>query len=201
VRGRGGHAARPHITIDPKTVAAPIITALQTLVSREVAAQEQAVVTVANLEAGTTFNVIPDTAVLRGTVRTYSPVVQDFLEKRIAEVAGGIASAMRATAEVEYRRGYPPLVNHAAGVELVTAVATEMLGRDAIEERVLAMGAEDFSFVLQGAPGAMFWLGVRDPSWPEPRPVHSSSFDLDERALPLGAALLTASALRFLAPE
>jgi amidohydrolase len=105
---------------------------------------------------------------------------------------------MRGDATVLYERGYPPLVNHALGVELVTAVALEMLGQDAVQERVMAMGAEDFSYILERAPGAMFWLGVRHPSWPEVRPIHSSSFDLDEDALPIGAALMAGSALRFL---
>jgi amidohydrolase len=199
ITGRGGHAASPHRAVDPIVVGAQMITALQTLVSREVSPTEPAVVTVASLSAGTTDNVIPAVATLRGTVRTFSSEVRQQVEARLREIAQGIAAAMRATAEVSYRTGYPVLHNDPAQVELVRAVVGELLGPEAVVERGPVMGAEDFAFVLQRVPGAYLHLGVRNAAWTVPRPVHTAIFDLDEAALPIGAAVLTATALAFLA--
>jgi amidohydrolase len=199
VRGRGGHAARPHQTVDPIVVAAQMITAMQTLVSREVSPVQQAVVTVGSLDAGTAFNVIPDSARLRGTVRTYQPEIRDLIERRLKELTMGMAAAMRASAEVEYVRGYPPIVNHESGVEAVRRVAVEAAGEAQTVEQEMLMGAEDFSYVLQRVPGAMFYLGVRPMGAAEMRPTHSPIFDLDESALPLGTAVLAATALGYLA--
>ena len=201
VHGAGGHAARPQLTVDPIVVAAHIVVALQTLVSREVAPSEPAVITVGDLHAGTTENVIPDDARIRGTLRTYSPDLRAYLERRIKELSSGIAAAMRATAEIDWRPGYPSVINDPASVELVRRVVEEGLGEAAPIEGELGMGAEDFSYVVQRAPGMMFRLGVRSRSWEKPRPTHSSSFDLDEAALPIGAGLLAATAVSFLASE
>ena len=199
VFGTGGHAARPHLAVDPVVVAAHIITALQTLVSREVDPADPAVLTIGSLTAGNAFNVIPDTVVLKGTARSYSPAVRDLLERRMGQVASGIAQAMRAQTRLDYERLYPPLVNHQVGVDLVSEVVRDVLGPDALVPRDLMMGAEDFSYLLERVPGAMFYLGVRGRDWAEPRPIHSASFDMDERALPVGAAITTGVALRYLA--
>lgn len=198
VRGKGGHAARPHTTIDPVVVASHIVVALQTLVSRETSPIEPAVLTVGGINAGTAFNVIPDTATIIGTIRTFSEDVRTLMEHRLSEVASGIAGAMRASASISYERLYPTLVNHVSGTELVAGVARETLGADATGERELVMGSEDFSYVLQRVPGAMFYLGVRNPSWPEDRNAHSPAFDLDESALPIGTAVMAATAIKFL---
>lgn len=198
VRGKGGHAARPHLAVDPVVVAAHVVTALQTIVSREVDPNDQAVITVGSLTSGTAFNVIPDDATINGTVRTYNPKLRGQIEKRLGELASGVAAGMRATAETQYFPGYPPLVNHEVGVELVRDAVSEAIGPQAVVEKEQVMGAEDFSYVLQRVPGAMFHLGVRDRSWAEPRPIHSSSFDMDENALPIGVAAMAATALRFL---
>jgi metal-dependent amidase/aminoacylase/carboxypeptidase family protein len=148
--------------------------------------------------SGTTFNVIPDTATIRGTVRAYQEDVRRHLQERLGELARGIASAMRATADVDYRVGYPILVNDAEQVELVRATLRGLLGDDSVFDREPQMGAEDFAFVLQRVPGAFMYLGVRDPSWATSRPVHTATFDLNENALPIGAAALSAMALQFL---
>jgi len=198
VRGKGGHAARPHLAVDPVVVAAHIVTVLQTIVSREVDPNDQAVVTVGSLTSGTTFNVIPDIATIKGTIRTYNPELRGQIGQRIEELASAVASGMRATAEMQYFAGYPPLVNHESGIELVREAVTEILGAEAIVPKEQVMGAEDFSYVLQRVPGAMFHLGVRDRSWREPRPIHNSSFDMSEEALPIGVAAMAATALRFL---
>jgi amidohydrolase len=198
VHGKGGHAARPQLAVDPVVVAAHVVTALQTIISREVDPTDQAVITVGSLTSGTAFNVIPDIATINGTVRTYNPELRGQIERRIGELASGVSTGLRATAETQYFPGYPPLVNHAVGIELVRDAVTEVLGPDAVVEKEQVMGAEDFSYVLQRVPGAMFHLGVRDRSWAEPRPIHSSSFDMNEEALPVGVAAMAATALRFL---
>ena len=198
ILGKGGHAARPSMTVDPIVIAAQVVSALQTLVSREVAPTEEAVVTIGSFQAGTTFNIIPDTAELRGTVRTYSGDVQAHLERRIAEISAGIARAMRGDAEVDYRRLYPPNLNHAEGAETVRVAARRLLPDGGLLEDVAAMGGEDFAFLMQRVPGAMFRLGVRRPGWDEPKFLHSASFELDEEALPVGSAVLAATALEYL---
>jgi amidohydrolase len=198
VEGRGGHASRPQTTVDPVVVAAHVVTALQTLVSRETRPGEPAVLTLGSFNAGTAPNVIPDRAVIQGTIRAYDDDLMRYLERRLEEVAGGVATALRAEARVEYRMHYPPTVNDAAMAELLAGAARTALGTEAVLESDRIMAAEDFSFVLQRVPGAMLTLGVRAPGWTEPRPVHTAQFDLDESALPSGVACLTSVALEFL---
>lgn len=198
VEGKGGHAASPHRTVDPVVVGAQIVTALQTIVSREVSPIEPAVVTVASLKAGAAHNVIPDTATLIGTVRAYNPDVRQHVQDRIGEIARGIAVAMRARAEVDYHVGYPVLMNDAEQVDLVRDAVGSLLGPDAVFERDPVMGAEDFAFILRKVPGAFLHLGVRNRAWKAPRPVHTARFDVDESALPIGVAAHCAIALQFL---
>jgi len=196
VTGRGGHAARPQHAVDPVVIAAQIVVALQTLVSREVDPGVAAVVTLGALQAGTTFNVIPDRALIQGTIRAYEAEVMQRLEARVEETAKGVAAALRARAEVEIHMHYPPTVNDEAMAELAGGAIRKLGLNVAVGSPIMA--AEDFSYVLQRVPGAMVQLGVRDPSWPEPKPVHTAQFDLDEEALPLGAAVYAAMALEFL---
>ena len=198
VEGLGGHASRPSTTVDPVVVAAHVVTALQTLVSRETAPEQPAVVTLSSLAAGTTHNVIPDRAVIKGTIRAYSGDLMTNLERRLEDIAQGVARAMRADARVEYQMRYPPTVNDPAMAELLAGAARSTLGSDAVLEAQPLMAAEDFSFVLQRVPGAMLSLGVRAADWREPRPVHTARFDLDESALPVGVAAMTSVALEFL---
>jgi amidohydrolase len=196
VTGRGGHASRPHTTVDPVVVASHIVVALQTLVSREVEPGVPAVITLGALKAGTTFNVIPDRAQIMGTIRTYDAGLMEQLEARIETVAKGVASALRAEAKVEIVMHYPPTINNDAMVELAGG-ALRRLKLDVVQGSPI-MGAEDFSFVLQRVPGAMLMLGVRDPSWTQPKPAHTAQFDIDEDSLPLGTAAYVAMALEFL---
>ncbi|HEY8680380.1 MAG TPA: M20 family metallopeptidase [Candidatus Dormibacteraeota bacterium] len=196
ITGRGGHAARPQHAVDPVVIAAQIVVALQTLVSREVEPGVPAVVTLGALEAGTTFNVIPDRALIKGTIRAYDADVMQRLEARIEETAKGVAAALRARAEVEIHMHYPPTVNDEAMAELAGGAIRKLDLNVAAGSPIMA--AEDFSYVLQRVPGAMVQLGVRDPAWAEPKPVHTAQFDLDEEALPLGAAVYAAMALEFL---
>jgi amidohydrolase len=201
VRGRGGHAARPDLSVDPIVIGSQIVVALQTLVSREVDTQERSVVTVGVFDAGTAENIIPEEARLRGTVRTYSPDVRRVLQKRIGDLSSGIAEAMRGKADLDWRPGYPSMVNHPLGVEIVKTAVVALLGSEAVVEMEPLMGAEDFAYVLEKVPGAMLRLGVRDKSWETPRVAHSSSFDMNEDALPIGAAVMAASALSFLSAK
>lgn len=198
VRGKDGHAARPHTTVDPVVIAAHIVTALQTIVSRELSPTDVGVVTVGMIKGGEADNVISDTATINGTIRSYTPASREMMTRRVGEIASGVARAMRATAEVDITHGYPAVVNDAGATELVRAVAGDIAGPGvALEMEPMAV-AEDFSRVIELVPGSLFCLGVRHPSWTEPRGMHTATFDLDETALPLGAAMLAGTALRFL---
>jgi len=198
IEGRGGHASRPHAAVDPVLVAAHVVTALQTLVSRETPPDEPAVVTLGSLVAGTAPNIIPDRAAIKGTIRAYDRELMEGLERRLTETATGVSRALRADARVVFHMHYPPTVNDAAMAELLAGAARDALGADAVDEAEPVMAAEDFSFVLQRVPGAMLTLGVRAPGWDEPRPVHTARFDMDESALPVGAACMVSVAMAFL---
>jgi hippurate hydrolase len=198
VEGRGGHASQPHGAVDPVVVAAQVVTALQTLVSREVPPDQPAVVTMGSVHGGTAPNVIPDTVAIRGTIRAYDGELLQRLSDRLTATAQGVAGAMRASARVEYHMHYPPTVNDAAMAELLAGAARAALGPAVVGAARPIMAAEDFSFVLERVPGAMLSLGVHHPDWTEPRPVHTPRFDLDESALPVGVASMASVAIEFL---
>ncbi|HET9015239.1 MAG TPA: M20 family metallopeptidase [Thermomicrobiaceae bacterium] len=199
VKGVGGHAARPHAAVDATLVGAQILVALQTIVSREIDPQDTAVITFGTLHAGTANNVIPDTAILQGTVRTYTPEVRDHIERRIAEVASGVARSMRAEATTTYLRGYPSMRNDPALTELVRGAAREVLGPDNVFDREPSMAGEDLAFIAQQVPTCMFSLGVADPARGIIYPPHHPQFDADEDALAVGVRVMVAAALRYLA--
>jgi amidohydrolase len=198
IQGKGGHGARPQDSVDPIVVGAQIVTALQTLVSREVDPIESAVVSVCAFLAGEAFNVIPDTAELRGTVRTFTPENRDLLERRIGELAAGVAAAMGATAEVEYTRGYPATVNDPAMTDLARAAAAEVVGAEHVIESPPMMGAEDFSYFLEQKPGSYFFVGSKNEERGLVWGHHHPKFDLDEAALAVGIEALTRTTLRYL---
>ncbi|MFJ4776211.1 M20 family metallopeptidase [Streptomyces sp. NPDC088762] len=198
VRGRGGHASTPHRVLDPVPVACEIVQALQTMVTRTVDVFDPAVVTVASVHAGTTTNVIPETAELHGTFRTLTPATRARVREGIDRVARHVAAAHGAEAEVTLIEGYPPVVNDLARTTAFRDTATALLGADRVHHLAdPIMGAEDFSYVLQQVPGAMAFLGARPPgSPPESTPdCHSNRVVFDERALATGAALYAAAAL------
>lgn len=199
ITGKGGHAAQPADTVDPVMVAALTIVALQTIVSRNVPATESAVVTVGMLRAGDAFNVIPDQAHLRGTVRTYRPQVRETVLRRLTEVIQGIATTMGATAEVKLYPLTPALINDAAITRLVQESIVSVLGDDGLNTGLQVMGSEDFAFFLQQVPGCFFFVGSRRPDGPF-LPHHNPHFDIDERALTVGAAVML-EALRRLMPR
>ena len=194
VKGSGGHGAMPHLATDAIAIAAQIVTALQTLVSREVNPVEPAVVTVGEIEAGSAFNIIPETARLGGTVRTLDADLRERMPERIEELARGVARGMRGDVELDYRFSYPVTQNDAGAARLALGVADELFGEErAVELAHSSMGAEDFAFFLEEVPGAFVWLGVGDVSG-----LHTPKFAFDEEILPQGSALLAAMALESL---
>ncbi len=203
VRGRGGHASMPHAAADPIPVAAEIILALQSMVTRRVDAFDPAVVTVSRIRSGTTSNVIPETAELFGTIRTVSEKTRTAVLDEVRRVAEGIASAHGVTAEVELEPGYPVTVNDVDAARFALDTASMLLGeRAAIEMPNPVMGAEDWSYVLQQVPGAMAFLGTRPKGVAphETAPNHSNRMVLDEDAMAVGIATYAGVAIRWLDP-
>src|SRR6058998_412047 len=190
ILGRGGHAAAPHQAIDPVLIAAHVVTALQSLVSRRRNPFEEGVVSVTQLAAGHAFNVIPGRAELRGTVRTFGGKFFEHAPRLVEQTTQGIAAAFGATAEVRYRRLTAPLVNDERMTLLMTGVARNIVGRERVIDGVRTMGGEDMSFFLAKVPGTFAFVGSAPPGKPA-SPHHSPTFDIDEEALVIGAELLT----------
>ncbi|MFB8395223.1 M20 metallopeptidase family protein [Streptomyces yangpuensis] len=199
VRGRGGHASTPHRALDPVPVACEIVQALQSMVTRTVDVFDPAVVTVASLHAGTTSNVIPETAEIRGTFRTLTPATRQLVRDGITRVAHHVAAAHGAHAEVTLTDGYPPVVNDPARTAALHDAAAALLGPGRVHHLAEPfMGAEDFSYVLQRVPGAMAFLGACPPGVPPAQApdCHSNRVVFEEDALAVGAAVHAAAALR-----
>ena len=198
VRGRGGHASMPHHTIDPIPIACEMVGAFQAMVTRRVDVFDPAVVTVARIRAGTTSNVIPETAELFGTVRTVSEKARDAVLADLEQVASRLAAAHGASAEISIVRGYPVTVNDVDAARFALDTAGALLGTaKAVEMPAPVMGAEDWSYVLQQVPGAMAFLGTR-PKGVAPRdtaPNHSNRMVLDEDAMAVGIATYAGVAL------
>jgi len=198
VRGKGGHASAPHDCLDPIPIACEIVQALQAMVTRRISVFDPAVVTIAKIEAGTTRNVIPETATLLGTMRSVSESTRELLIEGARRVAEGIASAHGAEVTVDVTRGYPVTVNHDTFARFVLDTGRELLGPEgAVLAQNPMMGAEDFSYVLQRIPGTMANLGTRPDTGPV-YPNHSNRMMLNESALATGVAMHAAVALRFL---
>jgi hippurate hydrolase len=196
--GKGGHASMPHHAVDPIPVACEIVLALQSLVTRRADAFDPVVLSISRMQSGTAANVIPASAHLLGTIRTVSERARRAAHEGVRRVVGGIAAAHQVEAKVQLVEGYPVTVNHDAFARFAQRVASELSGSGSvIEMKTPIMGAEDFSYVLQGVPGAIVFLGVRPPAG-EPAPLHSNRMVLDENALATGIALHAAMALRFL---
>ncbi len=189
VKGKGGHGAFPHLSIDPITVAAHIVIGLQDLVSREVAAQETAVMTVGQIEGGTKHNIIPETAVLRGSIRAYKQNVRDQLMERLGAFTSRIAQAYRAEAQVRFMdTGCPAVVNPAGWAGHVHDLAVDELGAKNVPDCVPIMGSDDMSLFLQARGGCYFWVGIAPPNQ-EAQPHHHPAFYMDEVGLDVGVRL------------
>jgi hippurate hydrolase len=187
VRGRGAHAAMPHTGVDPVVTAAQIVTGLQTIASRNTHPVDAAVVSVTQIHAGDTWNVIPAEVVIRGTTRSFKPEVRDSLEPAVRRIAEGIAAAHGATASLRYERRYPPTINTPEATEIAARVASDVVGVSQVERNPTpTMGAEDFAFMLEQKPGCYVWIG-NGPSDNE-RVLHSPHYDFNDEVLPIGAS-------------
>jgi len=198
VRGQGGHGAQPHLCVDPIAVAAQIIGAIQTIVAREVDPIQPAVVTVGSFHAGDANNVIPDVATFGGTLRFGTDEVRTLLRDRLIDLAEGVATAMRATAEVTVEWGVAPTVNDPAMTEIVKAAAAEVVGPDHVRDGEIRTVSEDMCEFLNRVPGCYFFLGSRNAERGLIWGHHTAKFDIDESAMAIGVETMTRTALQFL---
>ncbi len=198
IQGKGGHAARPQSTVDPVVVGAQIVNALQSLVSRNTDPVESGVVSVTAFVAGEAFNVIPDTAELRGTIRTLNGDVRDLLERRLNETATGIGESMRAEVEVDYVRGYPSVINDSAMYHLVREAAIDAVGDGRVMELPASMGGEDFSYFSMERPACFFMVGTRNEDRGIVWPHHHPRFDIEEEGMAPGVATMGLAVLKYL---
>lgn len=202
VEGRGGHASLPHETLDPMPVACEIVMALQAMVTRRFSVHDPVVLTIARIEGGTAHNVIADRVAMRGTMRTLSTTSRARIRESVVLVAEGIAAAHGLTARVTVTEGFPVTICDSRAVDFGERVTRDLLGTGAFQRLAdPIMGAEDFAYLLEKVPGAMFFLGMAhaDDDWRQCCGIHSTRMVLDETVLPHGAALLAALGARFLA--
>lgn len=192
ITGQGGHGAHAYQNVDTVLVAAHIITAVQSIVARNVRALDSAVISLCSVQAGDpgAFSVMPGTATLVGTVRSFNPLVQDMVERRLREVCTGVAMGLGASAHLTYERVYPATINSTAEAHFAADVAQRLLGREQVNDHLdPSMGAEDFSFMLQARPGAYMRLGQGAENGVGSCVLHNSRYDFNDEILPLGAAL------------
>ncbi len=201
VRGAGGHGAYPHLARDPVTAAAHVVTALQTVISRETSPMDRAVLSVCTLEAGTAFNVIPDEVVLGGTARCENESVRAAIREKVDRVVRGTAGAMGCEGGTAWTGLVPPLVNDETACREIAGAAEDVLGPGAVEAPGLTMGSEDFALFLEQVPrGALVRIGLKEPGREAMR-LHNDRFDFNDDALPVGAALLARLVLRTHGPS
>ncbi|MDF7676211.1 M20 family metallopeptidase [Neisseriaceae bacterium ESL0693] len=182
VKGLGGHAASPQKGKDAIVTASQIVTSLQTIVSRNTNPIDSLVISVTQIHSGDTWNVLPQEAIIRGTVRTFNAQIQDMAEKRIKEISQGIAMAYGAKADITYQRRYPATINHPSQAEIAIKAATHIVGEDkVIIDPKPSMGSEDFAFMLQKTPGAYVWLGSGQGA-----NLHNPAFDFNDEILTTG---------------
>ncbi|WP_295953780.1 M20 aminoacylase family protein [Rhodoferax sp.] len=201
ITGRGGHGAHPYQNVDPVLVAAHTITALQSVVSRNIRAIDSGVVSICAVQAGDlgAMSVVPGKATLVGTVRTFNPAVQDLIERRITELCSAVALGFGATASVKYERLYPPTINTTAEALFMMRVAEGLVGSSQlVRDLDPSMGSEDFSFMLQVKPGAYMRIGQGTENGPGSCALHNSRYDFNDAILPLGAAMHASLAEQFM---
>ena len=183
IEGHGGHAAKPHNCIDSLMVGAQLVTALQQIVARNVDPLEDAVLSICEFHAGNGRNVIPQSAVLRGTVRTLTPKVRELMEKRVREVVTGVAQMTGAKIDLSYTRGYPVVVNHAEQTEIAIRAAKEVAGDANVHEMPPMMGGEDFAYMLEARPGAFIFVGNGDSAG-----LHHPAYNFNDEAIVYGTS-------------
>jgi hippurate hydrolase len=208
VKGKGGHAAQPHRSVDPVMVAVQIAQAWQIIISREKNPLETAVLSITQIHAGSATNVIPDEAELIGTVRTFSTEVLDLVERRMEELARHTAAAFNAEIEFNFRRNYPPLINHPAETAFAIEAMRAVVGPERVDSNTEpTMGAEDFAYMLQAKPGCYVFIGNGDGAHRShghglgPCQLHNGSYDFNDDLLPIGASFWVKLAEMSLAPQ
>ena len=195
VKGRAGHGSMPHQTVDSILTAAQLVVNLQSIISRNLDPLKPGVVSFGTIQGGTVYNIIPEEVKLTGTVRSFNTSVQDLARTRLQEITRKTCEAFDAEGEMEYETGYPPVINPPDMVDFAMEVVEKTLGRERIVEIDPVMGGEDFAYFLQKIPGGFLFFGMGDD---QAYPHHHPGFDMDEKALPQAALLLTALALEFL---
>ena len=193
VRGRGGHGALPHLSVDPVLAATHVVSALQTIASRNVDPTDSVVVSICSMQTSQVgaFNIIPDAVTLIGTVRTFRPHTRDLAQQRVKDIATNVAQGLGASAEVDYRRGYPATVNSAREAEFAARVGRRLFGeKNVITDHAPTMGGEDFSYMLLERPGAYVFLG--QGGMESGCLLHNAAYDFNDDVIPLGAGYLAA---------
>ena len=200
VNGKGGHAAMPHGAVDPIVISAYIITALQTLISRESSPFSPAVLTIGTIQAGIAFNIIPETVEMQGTVRAFSQEDREKLLRRTSEIANGIASAMGGSCNVQAFYGPLACVNDAFMTQLVHEAAVASVGEGNVDnsEEVMTTGSDDMAYFLKAVPGCYFIVGAHNEEKGAKYPHHHPRFNIDEEALPIGVEVLTRAVMEYL---
>jgi hippurate hydrolase len=207
IQGKGGHAALPHLALDPVPVAAQLVLAFQTIISRNKKPVDAGVISVTMVHAGEATNVIPDRCELRGTVRTFTAEVLDMIEQRMREVSTHTAAAHGLTCEFSFSRNYPPTVNSEKEAEFARQVMAGIVGAENVHPQEPTMGAEDFSFMLQAKPGCYCFIGNGDGDHRAmghgagPCMLHNPSYDFNDALIPLGASYWVRLAQAWLAPQ
>jgi hippurate hydrolase len=198
IKGKGGHAAHPHLSIDPFVIGSQIVLALQGIVARNVDPIDSAVVTVGFMKGGSAYNVIPPELHIGGTSRTTTPALRALVERRIREICAGAAAMHGVAVDVEYRPGYPPTINHPEQAAFAAEVAAEVCGQDKVSASSRpSMGAEDFSYMLQAVPGAMVWLGNGGGE----HGLHNPRYDFNDMSIPFGSSFFARIVERYLAKQ
>jgi hippurate hydrolase len=207
VKGKGAHGAMPHNGIDPVPAACQMVQAFQTIISRNKRPIDTGVISVTMIHTGEATNVIPESCVMEGTVRTFTTEVLDLIERRMKTIAEATAAAFECACEFEFVRNYPPTINHKAETEFARSLLTDVVGADNVHEFEPTMGAEDFSYFLQGKPGCYFLIGNGDGAHRQgghglgPCMLHNPSYDFNDDLIPLGATVWVRLAEKWLAPR
>jgi amidohydrolase len=196
--GKGGHGASPHMTIDPVLTTAHLITALQSIVSRNVDPLKTAVVSATSISGGDAFNVIPQDITVKGTIRTFDPKVRAIVLDRFNQIATGVAESMGCQIEIEIKSITPAVINDPRITRSVLDTTSKYFGEYTINRNEITMGSEDMAYMMDDIPGCYIFIGSNNPEKGLDAPHHNPRFDVDERSLPLGAALITAAVTELL---
>ena len=189
INGKGGHAAMPHQCIDPIIVASQVLTALQSISSRNTHPVDSLVISVTQIHAGDAYNIIPDTVKMHGTVRTFLSETRDEIPSKMLKVSEGVCHAMGASCELNYIHGYPATVNSITETDISAKAAIDLVGEDkVVRNPTPSMASEDFSYMLQARPGCYVWLGIGTVEDKNRFSLHSSNYDFNDHVLPTGAA-------------